>query len=174
MVTLAFLYYLHVGSRDSQFLITRVLGLALFLTALSLIFRKQLTQIYARRIGQMAPDMSRWHTIASGAILGVLVSLSSVGAGAIGVTFFILLYPEMPISKIIGSDITHAVPLTLVAGLGHWAIGTVNGPLLFTLLLGSLPGIFLGSYLAPKLPKVAVRLTLASVLLFVCGKMLAY
>ncbi len=97
--------------------------MALFITAMSLIFRKPMMRLYDRRVGELPPALVRNLTILTGAVLGVLVSISSVGAGAIGVTALILLYPKMPTSRIVGSDIAHAVPLTLVAGLGHWVIG---------------------------------------------------
>jgi hypothetical protein len=75
-------------------------------------------------------------TLLSGAVPGVLVSISSVGAGAIGVTVLILLYPDLPMARIVGSDIAHAVPLTLVAGLGHWMLGSVDWPIFGSLLVG--------------------------------------
>src|SRR6266478_5089520 len=91
-------------------------------------------------------------TTAVGAVLGVLVSISSVGAGAIGVTALILLYPKLPTARIVGSDIAHAVPLTLVAGLGHWFLGSIDWALLGSLLLGSLPGIVVGTHVATRVP----------------------
>ena len=103
-------------------------------------------------------------TVLLGAVHGVLVSLSSVGAGAIGVTMLVLLYPHLPIVRIVGTDIAHAVPLTFVAGLGHLAVGTVDLSLLVSLLIGSLPGIALGSVIAPRAPERALRLLLAAVL----------
>jgi hypothetical protein len=103
-----------------------------------------------------------------GAILGVLVSISSVGAGAIGVTALILLYPKMATSRIVGSDIAHAVPLTLIAGVGHWWLGSINFPLLGSLLVGSIPGIIIGSTAAAKVPEPGLRFVLASVLVLVC------
>jgi uncharacterized membrane protein YfcA len=92
------------------------------------------------------------------------VSISSVGAGAIGVSVLLVLRPHLPIARIVGSDIAHAVPLTLVAGLGHLTIGTVDIPLLACLLIGSLPGIAIGSLLAPRIPERPLRLLLAIVL----------
>ena len=62
-------------------------------------------------------------------------------AGAVGVTALLLLYPRLPMASIVGSDIAHAVPLTLVAGIGHWALGSVDWALMGVLLIGSLPGI---------------------------------
>jgi hypothetical protein len=103
----------------------------------------------------------------------VLVSISSVGAGAIGVIALIMLYPHLPMAKIVGSDIAHAVPLTLVAGLGHWMIGSVDWHIMGSLLAGSLPGIFVGSYLAIHIPERALRVVLATTL-FVVASRLAY
>ncbi|MDE3115042.1 MAG: sulfite exporter TauE/SafE family protein [Pseudomonadota bacterium] len=168
------LYYLHLDKQGAQFLITRVLGAALFLTALSLFLRRPLIRAFRKHVGAIDPERVRWLTVAGGFVLGVLVSISSVGAGAIGVTFLILLYPELPMARVVGSDIAHAVPLTLIAGFGHLLMGSINWALLATLLIGSLPGIVVGSSLAARLPDTAVRLTLASTLLIVCGKMLFY
>jgi uncharacterized membrane protein YfcA len=171
-ITLMALYELHIGSGATQILITRVLGFGLLCTALSLLFRKPLTRHYARRVGELDAELVRKLTIASGFVLGVLVSISSVGAGAIGVTALMLLYPQLPMRRIVGSDIAHAVPLTLLAGIGHWILGSIAWNLLGMLLLGSLPGIFVGSQLSARLPDTAVRLSLACVLLIVCGKLL--
>ena len=100
-------------------------------------------------------------------ILGFLVTLTSVGAGALGVTALLILYPKVPINTIVGSDIAHAVPLTLVAGLGHATIGTVDYSLLGTLLIGSIPGIYIGSHLTAKVAEHWVRIALALILIFV-------
>jgi uncharacterized membrane protein YfcA len=102
-----------------------------------------------------------------GLILGFLVTLTSVGAGALGVTALLIIYPNRPITTIIGSDIAHAVPLTLVAGLGHASLGTVDYGLLGTLLIGSIPGIWIGSHLSLKLAEHWVRIALALILIFV-------
>ncbi len=152
-------------------LITFVLGIALLLTAAALIFRAQIVTLYARHIGDLAPRQTAYLTVAVGAGLGVLVSLSSVGAGAIGVTALILLYPRLPTVRIVGSDIAHAVPLTLVAGIGHWMIGSIDAHLLGSLLVGSLPGIVLGSTLSARVPDVVLRLSLAATLLLVGGRL---
>ncbi|MBU6443903.1 MAG: sulfite exporter TauE/SafE family protein [Alphaproteobacteria bacterium] len=168
------LYELHIDKNETQFLITRVLGAALFLTALALFLRRPLIRAFRQYVGPIDPERVRWLTVACGFLLGVLVSISSVGAGAIGVTFLILLYPELPMARVVGSDIAHAVPLTLIAGFGHLLMGSINWALLVTLLIGSLPGIVVGSSLAARLPDNAVRLTLAGTLLIVCGKMLFY
>ena len=105
-------------------------------------------------------------------MLGVLVSISSVGAGAVGVTALLLLYPRLPMATIVGSDIAHAVPLTLVAGIGHWVLGSVDWQLMGVLLLGSLPGIVIGSYSATACRRRCCALALASVLVVVAGKIM--
>ena len=106
-------------------------------------------------------------------MLGLLVSISSVGAGALGVTAVILLYPQLPTARIVGSDIAHAVPLTLVAGIGHWVLGSIDWPLLGCLLAGSLPGIVLGSHVSVRVPDAVLRFGLATTLLLVASR-LAY
>lgn len=169
-VTLLSLYYLDVHGDATQNIVTKILGLALFLTAVSLVFRKQLAELYAKRVGGVSRELARNLTILTGAILGVLVSISSVGAGAIGVTALILLYPEMPMLRVVGSGIAHSVPLTLVAGLGHWALGSIDWHLLGALLVGSIPGIVLGSMLSRRIPETAVRVTLSGTLVVICAK----
>jgi uncharacterized protein len=108
-----------------------------------------------------------------GAVLGVLVSISSVGAGAIGVTALLMLYPKLPTVRIVGSDIAHAVPLTLIAGTGHWFLGSIDWSLLVSLLIGSLPGIAIGSQLASRVPDRVLRPVLAGTLALV-GTRLAF
>ncbi len=169
-LTLLALFYLDIHGDATQNLVTKILGLALFFTAISLIFRRQLAQIYAERIGTISPRLARNLTILTGAVLGVLVSISSVGAGAIGVTALILLYPEMPTLRIVGSGIAHAVPLTLIAGLGHWALGSIDWQLLGSLLVGSIPGIVIGSVLSQRVPETVIRVTLSVTLILICAK----
>jgi uncharacterized membrane protein YfcA len=111
-------------------------------------------------------------TVGVGLLLGVLVTITSVGAGALGVTALLLLYPRLPMASIVGSDIAHAVPLTLVAGLGHWWMGSTNWSLLMWLLAGSIPGIVVGSYLAVRVPDAVLRPILAATLAVVAGQLL--
>ena len=111
-------------------------------------------------------------TVLTGAVIGALVMATSVGAGAIGVTALLVLYPRLPTLRIVGSDIAHAVPLTLIAGLGHWWMGDVDWLLLVTLLIGSVPGIVVGSLLAPRLPERVLRMILATVLMLVSVKLM--
>jgi uncharacterized membrane protein YfcA len=114
----------------------------------------------------------RVFAIALGVIMGILVTATSVGAGAIGVTTLLLLHPKMSVARVVGSDIAHAVPLTFVAGIGHWYLGSIRRCLLGTLLLGSLPGIVLGSYLAGRARDGVVRTTLAIVLIVVAVRLM--
>jgi uncharacterized membrane protein YfcA len=153
-------------------LITWVLSGALFATATALMFRAAILGFYARRFGVVDLPHVAGLTVVVGAVLGVLVSISSVGAGAIGVTALVVLYPRLPTARIVGSDIAHAVPLTLVAGLGHWMLGSIDWGLFGSLLVGSLPGIFLGSYLSSRVPDRVLRFMLAGTLFVVGIKLL--
>jgi uncharacterized membrane protein YfcA len=171
-LTLLILSRLDIKGHVADEVITVVLSTALFGTAAVLIFRKRIMAAYAQRVGELDPRRTAALTVAVGAVLGVLVSISSVGAGAIGVTALILLYPRLPTVRIVGSDIAHAVPLTLVAGIGHWIIGSIDFLLLSSLLVGSLPGIFLGSYMSSRVPDVALRLILAATLIVAGSKLM--
>jgi uncharacterized membrane protein YfcA len=171
IVTMLFMSQYDLNSAAARSLINLVLCFALCLTALSLIFRKVLLERLRQRLERVSPKVTERATIVVGVALGVLVSISSVGAGAVGVTVLLLLYPRLPIPRLVGSDIAHAVPLTLVAGIGHWAMGAVDWHLMGVLLIGSLPGIVIGSYLAVRVPEAALRLILATVLVIVAGKL---
>ncbi|MFI4923180.1 MAG: sulfite exporter TauE/SafE family protein [Burkholderiales bacterium] len=153
-------------------LITTTLGIALILTALVLIFRERLQKFVKHHAGEL------WHerhpvpaTVATGLLLGVLVTISSVGAGALGVAALTFLYPRLTAMKIVGTDIAHAVPLTAVAGLGHMTLGTVDLTLLASLILGSLPGIYLGSHVSMRIPEHTLRQALASMLVLIGGRL---
>lgn len=162
-ITLWFLSQLGGSNPTVAHSLAVVLGVMLVLTALSLVFRKRLFG-FARSHRELPPTAQTAVTIGFGALLGVLVSISSVGAGAIGVTVLMLLYPRLSLVRVVASDIAHAVPLTLVAGLGHWAIGNVEWAMLISLLIGSIPGILIASFFAPKVPESLVRMLLAAVL----------
>ncbi|MFM9915874.1 MAG: sulfite exporter TauE/SafE family protein [Rhizobacter sp.] len=137
--------------------LTFSLGIALLLTAVTVAF-KQIWVKVGRWLERWITDGNRPAlTVLCGLILGVLVSLSSIGAGAIGATLILLLYPKLPSHRIVGSDIAHAVPLTLVAGIGHATLGNVEWSLLGALLIGSIPGIWLGAQLTRRMPERLVR-----------------
>jgi uncharacterized membrane protein YfcA len=171
LITLLVLWQLELNSDSARSLVNLVLCFALILTATSLIFRRAIMDRYRRRMEQLGTSTTDRATIAVGVALGVLVSISSVGAGAVGVTALLLLYPRLPMARIVGSDIAHAVPLTLVAGIGHWALGSVDWALMGVLLIGSLPGIIVGSYCAVRVPETVLRLLLATVLILVASKL---
>src|SRR5437660_9386246 len=171
ILTLVVLWQLDLSGESSRSLVNLVLCFALILTATSLLFRETIIARYRWRLEQLDPRSTMRATVLVGAALGVLVSISSVGAGAVGVTALLLLYPRLPMTRIVGSDIAHAVPLTLVAGIGHWAMGSVDWALMGVLLIGSLPGIVIGSYWAVRVPETVLRLVLASVLILVAGKL---
>jgi uncharacterized protein len=170
VVTLGMLSYFDLSGEASRSLITLVLSIALFVTAFVLVFGSSIVAMYRARATEMDSRRTACITLLVGVVLGVLVSISSVGAGAIGIIALLLLYPHLPMSKIVGSDIAHAVPLTLVAGLGHWTIGTVDWHIIASLLVGSLPGIFLGSYFAVRIPERALQLILATTLFVVASR----
>ena len=163
----------HLGQRNPavSHMITTTLGFALLLTAATLLGRRWLLKALAGAMSRLTTAQTTGLTILLGAILGVLVSVSSVGAGAIGVTALILLYPTLPTVRIVGSDIAHAVPLTLIAGAGHWFMGSVDWALLASLLVGSIPGIVVGSYFAGRIPDYVLRPALASTLALVGAKL---
>jgi uncharacterized protein len=173
LLTLALLSNLPPRSPQVTHLISLSLGVALVLTALAIIFRGRIVRYalsheqsaYRRHLGKI--------TVLVGAFLGVMVSISSVGAGALGVAALFFLYPKLPAVRIVGSDIAHAVPLTLVAGIGHWILGSVNWVLLGSLLLGSLPGIWVGSHISSRIPDRVLRPLLASMLVLIGAKLIA-
>ncbi len=170
-LTLVMISHLGKSIDTKHGLLNTVLGTALILSALSIFLRKVIHEFFRRRGGELDPGRRTVFTVVLGVVLGVLVSLSSVGAGAIGMTVLLVLYPNMPTNKLVGSDIAHAVPLTLLAGLGHWVVGTVNFGLLGSLLTGSIPGIIIGSLLASRASDRVLRPILASTLALVGGKM---
>jgi len=162
------------GLEGASGLISFALGIALVLTAVALVLRKKIQAFAQRHAGSVpAPRRTFWLTVLTGAVLGALVSISSVGAGALGVTALFFLYPSLPAHRIVGSDIAHAVPLTLVAGAGHWLIGSVDWFLLGSLLIGSLPGIWIGSHISARVPEKVLRPILAGMLLLIGARLIA-
>jgi uncharacterized membrane protein YfcA len=173
LVTIFFLHRAGLADPAVQAVMTTTLGAALLLTAAATLYKAIKGKAISRHLdaGQLALATTPrhwWQPVLFGAAIGALVSLTSVGAGAIGVTVLMLLYPALPLPRIIAADIAYAVPLTLVAGLGHASIGSVNWPLLGLLLAGSLPGIWLGSRLVRKAPDRLIR-SLLSLLLAYAG-----
>lgn len=167
------LWALHSMDLQSGNVVTTIkfwLGIALIVTSAAVLLRNKLMSLVAKEEwipARFVPGA----TVALGVILGGLVTLTSVGAGALGVTALILLYPKEKITTIVGSDIAHAVPLTLVAGLGHASLGTIDYSLLGTLLIGSIPGIYLGSHMSSRVAEHWVRIALSMILIYVGFKL---
>lgn len=178
VITLYVLKHLSESGKETTGAITFSLGIALLLTAISILIRSLLLR-KAAKLGQIDdahssesnaarfPHLHIPATILTGAVLGVLVTLSSVGAGALGTVALLFLYPRMTTLKIVGTDLAHAIPLTAVAGMGHLSLGNVDLVLLGSLLIGSLPGIWIGSHLSAKVPEKVLRPILASILLLI-------
>ncbi|MEY2943611.1 MAG: hypothetical protein RLY97_1625 [Pseudomonadota bacterium] len=150
--------------KSTQHILMVVLAVMLVLTSVAVSFQRQLI-IWAARIKPLDDRQVLLPTIVLGAILGTAVTVTSVGAGAIGVTALLMLYSKLPVNRIVGTDIAHAVPLTLVAGFGHWWIGDVDFTLLGNLLLGSVPGVIVGSLISTRSSDRFLRPALAAVLL---------
>lgn len=173
LITLWVLNRVGAASAEIQHLMTSTLGVALLLTAAATLYKavrgKAAPTSVARGQEALAAKPLHWSLpLLFGAVIGTLVTLTSVGAGAIGVTVLMLLYPLLPLPRIVAADIAYAVPLTLVAGLGHASLGSVDWPLLAKLLIGSIPGIWVGSHLMARTPERVIR-SLLSVLLAYAG-----
>jgi uncharacterized protein len=177
---LGVIYLLHsVGTTSPQVqkLMTTTLGFALLLTAAATLYKaikgKAVRHVAGEEL-KRATKPRHWSLpVLFGALIGALVSITSVGAGAIGVTVLMLLYPLLPLPRIVAADLAYAVPLTLVAGLGHASIGSVDWPLLIKLLAGSLPGIWLGTQFVTRVPERAIRSLLSVLLAYAGVKLLA-
>jgi uncharacterized protein len=174
VATIALLKYLALDEKTLSGLVTSVLSVALLLTASALLLKSRI-----KKFAQSRDDMECWlhqrhlsaATIVTGVIVGIMVTVSSVGAGVLGTVALLFLYPRMQAAKVVGTDIVHAVPLTAVAGMGHLALGTVDVVLLGSLLLGSLPGIYIGSHLSARVPEAILRPVLAIMLLVIGARM---
>lgn len=146
---------------------------SVLLTVVALVFKgRMLTWINAHPEKQLQGNKLAAATIISGAVLGTLVTISSIGAGAIGATLLVMLYPRMTSAEVAGTDIAYAVPLTAIAALGHWWLGSIHWELLASLLVGSLPGITLGSWVARSVPEQFLRVLLAMTLTGVAIKLI--
>jgi uncharacterized membrane protein YfcA len=171
------LYVLHFGGFEISALnafIKTSLGYALVFTSLAIMFKGKLVAWAHRNdvwITRMSPREQAVMTILTGIVLGAVVTITSIGAGAIGTVALFLLYPLLPTVRLVGTEIAHAVPLTLLAGLGHAGLGSVDWPLLGNLLIGSLPGIYVGSHLANRVADHYLRPALAGMLLLVGAKL---
>lgn len=170
LITIYLLSTVDIESANAVSTIKFWLGVALIITSIAVIMREKLIALASK--GQLLKSSYVGpSTVGLGFLLGVLVTVTSVGAGALGLTVLMLLYPKEKAKTLVGTDIAHAVPLTLIAGIGHANLGTVDYLLLGTLLVGSIPGIFVGSHISTKVTEHWLRITLAAILIFVGFKL---
>lgn len=162
--TLMLLTWVGQLGHSTERVILAVVAAMLAGTAVTVVLRQRLMHFAENLAPRRSPRQVKVATIVLGGLIGVAVTISSVGAGAIGISALLLLYPRVPIARIIGSDLAHAVPLALIAGAGHWLIGDVDGRLLLHLLAGSLPGVVAGSLLSTRASGAVLRHVLAAVL----------
>jgi len=159
-----------------QGLIITALGAILLVTAGAMFAWNRVQRLVLRLEPRQAAACRRQQpvlTVLAGALLGVMVTLTSIGAGALGAVMLMAFYPlRMTGSRLVGTDIVHAIPLTIVAGMGHLIMGNVDFALLGSLLVGSIPGIIIGSLLATRMPPVLLRTILAVVLALTGFKMM--
>jgi uncharacterized protein len=171
------LWWLHSSGMDTATLnkiIKKSLGWAMFFTALAILFKQKILDYSHRNdvwITRMNRKQQELATFVTGLLLGGVVTLTSIGAGALGTVALFLLYPLLPTVRLVGTEIAHAVPLTLVAGMGHASFGNVDWSLLVNLLIGSLPGIYLGSHLANRAADKYLRPALATMMIYAGTKL---
>lgn len=171
LATLALKYF---GALDKEIgqIIRYSIAVSVMLTVIAILFRRKMQAwMNAHPDRQLHGTKLTVATIAAGALLGTLVTISSIGAGAVGATLLVLLYPRLSPAEIAGTDIAYAVPLTAIAAFGHWWLGSINWELLLTLLLGSVPGITIGSLAARAVPERILRGLLAMTLTGVAVKL---
>ena len=173
LITGYFLQQLFTDAESYQHILENSLGIMLLLTAVVIVFRTQIQRFTISRKSNFPGYTKDAVTVIMGAMLGILVTLSSVGAGAIGTAILMLLYPALRSANVVGTDIAHAVPLTAVAGLVHMYLGNVDFSLLAALLVGSLPAIHLGSKASHHIPDQLLRPALAGIL-FILGARYAF
>lgn len=173
-LTLWFLSSLHTAPEAMNAVIKQALGFVLLLTALAIAFKKQLLAFAQKHAGDhyhLSGRSLNALTVLTGLILGTMVALTSIGAGALGTVALFILYPFLPTRRLVGTEIAHAVPLTLVAGLGHASMGNMDWHILGFLLIGSLPGIYIGSHLTGRVSDDILRPCLAIMLLSIGYKL---
>jgi uncharacterized membrane protein YfcA len=171
ILTTFFLKQLNLDSPNTMNIIEMCLGIALIFTAIAVLTQPIIIERSKNKVIKNNPNTVHL-TILLGLFLGIMVTVTSVGAGALGVTALLILYPKMSVKNIIGTDIAHAVPITFIAGLGHYNLGHVDFILLGTLLLGSIPGIWVGSFLSSKIDENKLRYVLVIVLILIGIKLI--
>ena len=173
-LTLWILHNLNTDTQAMNAIIKQALGFVLLLTALAILFKQQLLAFAHKHAGDhyhLSGPALTVLTVLTGVMLGSMVTLTSIGAGALGTVALFILYPFLETKRLVGTEIAHAVPLTLVAGLGHASMGNMDWHLLAYLLMGSLPGIYIGSHLSGRIPDQVLRPCLATMLVFIGYKL---
>lgn len=174
-LTLVWLHHMKSNIDTLNTIIKVSLGYALVLTAVAILFKRKIFD-YSKKndlwVTRMTSKQQFIATVVTGVILGAVVTVTSIGAGALGTVALFMLYPLLPTVRLVGTEIAHAVPLTLVAGMGHAGLGNVDWGLLGNLLIGSLPGIYVGSHMANRVADHWLRPALAIMLMFVGGKLI--
>jgi uncharacterized protein len=171
LTTLTLKYFGTLDQQINQIIRYAIAG-SVLLTVIALVFRGRMQAwVNAHPEKQLHGTSLAAATVAAGAMLGALVTISSIGAGAVGATLLVLLYPRLSPAEIAGTDIAYAVPLTAIAAFGHWWLGSINWELLAMLLLGSVPGITIGSLAARAVPEKVLRALLATTLTGVAAKL---
>lgn len=172
------LWFLHSSGLDTATInkvIKTSLGWAMLFTAIAILFKQKIMDYSQNKdawLTRMNPKEQDIATVITGLLLGVIVTLTSIGAGALGTVVLFLLFPLLPTVRLVGTEIAHAVPLTLVAGLGHASFGHVDWSLLVNLLIGSLPGIYIGSHLANRASDKYLRPALAAMMIYAGTKLI--
>ncbi|MDP7537034.1 MAG: sulfite exporter TauE/SafE family protein [Methylococcales bacterium] len=177
LATIAYFSINYEQQKAMEGMIIGTLSVMLILTAILVLLKNKISTRGKQAVGKGFRTHIRHNrptiTIVSGAILGIVVTLSSVGAGAIGTAILFILHPKKSAIKIVGTDVAHAVPLTLIAGAGHLHLGSVDLNLLYGLLIGGIPAVYAGSFLGKKLSDRILRPTIA-LILFLMGLKLAF
>jgi uncharacterized membrane protein YfcA len=172
LTTLALKHFGNVDKDIGQIIRYSIAG-SVLLTVVAILFKgKMLKWLNAHPERQLQGQALATATVVSGVVLGTLVTVSSIGAGAIGATLLVMLYPRLSSAEVAGTDIAYAVPLTAIAAFGHWWLGSINWGLLLMLLIGSVPGITLGSWFARSVPEKFLRVLLAMTLTGVAAKLI--
>ncbi|NKF23268.1 sulfite exporter TauE/SafE family protein [Solimonas sp. C16B3] len=169
-VTLLVLHHLRPGP-SLDHLIQGVLAAAIIVTASFTLLQEPIRRWMGRHGVAVGDDalqrLQRPLTLLAGVLIGTLVTISSVGAGVIGMMILLLLYPRHEPVKLVGSDLAHAVLITGIAGLGHAGIGAVDYRMLGLLLVGALPGIWLGTRLGFRMSPLLLKRAVAGFLVFI-------
>jgi uncharacterized membrane protein YfcA len=172
LTTLALKYFGAVDKNIGQLIRYSIAG-SVLLTVVAILFKgKMLNWLNAHPERQLQGASLDRATVIAGFVLGTLVTVSSIGAGAVGATLLVMMYPRLSSAEVAGTDIAYAVPLTAIAALGHWWLGSINWGLLLMLLIGSVPGITLGSWFARSVPEKLLRILLAMTLTGVAAKLI--